>query len=348
MEMTVNCGKNGTVWCALEGKELPFKELPCADGTLCSYLSGTYGGRGISCTGDLDKKPELELRKARSYSEIIADRTYDAKRGNERKRATASDPAHDNPNLVPVRKWVKKRWGTYQQTFWVRREEAEQMEAGEAGKKPDMAGNAHPDRPERYSSDKRIYGGYWGEDAFAEQFLLRLVRACKRDCPDKWGFIQSLKHDAVGVRTASEKERKLVSRIISSKWEGSAPKRVIGVYSLGNEGDGEPVFWGGDSGDILCGMGFHQPNTWFVTGEPNRAYGMCAVSDGWEHGDVFQAGFASIRVVLMMSLPERGKRWTADDWKRREGEVPGDLSGLFEHNEFVSSDCVPLFAIEFE
>lgn len=348
MEMTVNCGKNGAVWCALEKKVCQFDELPCADGTLCSYLSGSYGGRGISCTGDLDGTPELSLSKARTYSQIIADRTSDAKRGNERKRATASDPAHDNPDLVPVKKWVKKRFGMYQQTFWVKREEAEQMEADETGKKPDMTGGAHGRKAASSGSNRRVYGGYWGEDAFAEQFLLRLTRACKKDTPSKWKAIQKMEHEPVAIRTASENERKVVSKAIASKWKGSDPVRVIGVYSLGNELDGETAFWGGDPGDILCGMGFHQPETWFVTGEPNRAYGMCAVNDAWEHGDVFQAGFASIRVILVMALPERGTRWTANDWKRREGEVPGDLSGIFGHDEFVSSDCVPLFAVEFE
>ena len=60
MEMTLNISaKEGTGFCAYFASETPYAELPCMQGIPCSYFHGVYGGRGITCRGELDVKPEV-------------------------------------------------------------------------------------------------------------------------------------------------------------------------------------------------------------------------------------------------------------------------------------------------
>ena len=60
MEMTVNvAAKDGAGYCAYFQSEVPYVNFPCVQGVPCSYFHGVFGGRGITCRGVLDVKPEV-------------------------------------------------------------------------------------------------------------------------------------------------------------------------------------------------------------------------------------------------------------------------------------------------
>ena len=84
----------------------------------------------------------------------------------------------------------------------------------------------------------------------------------------------------------------------------------------------------------------------WLTSEADTACGMCSV-DGWENGDLYRCGLASIRVVLVMR-GEYGRPWTMENLRRRDGAIPGNLSRLVNSGE--TWICVPelLYAVEFE
>lgn len=58
-DMVINIPAGGSGYCAYFQSEVPYDNLPCVAGNSCPYFHGVYGGRGISCEGTLEVKPEV-------------------------------------------------------------------------------------------------------------------------------------------------------------------------------------------------------------------------------------------------------------------------------------------------
>lgn len=273
------------------------------------------------------------------------ERLYDAKRGSDRRRVTEANPAHGNGKLVPVRKTVRKKNGlTYVQTFWVTPEEAK--EQGLENGTPNEYGGAGGGGGAGYAPGALVSGNAWGADAAASNFLIRLMEAARKDEPKRFealGETDSRRR----ISSVSYEERKSVESAVTAAWNREPFYKVRGVYKLGEGGSGKLGFFGGTACDIielLRGNGL-SAGVW-LTNEADTACGMCAV-DGWENGDLYRCGLASIRVILVMR-GEYGRPWTMENLRRRDGAIPGNLSRLVNSGE--NWICVPelLYAVEFE
>lgn len=273
------------------------------------------------------------------------ERLYDAKRGNERRRVTEANPAHGNGNLIPVKKTVRKKNGmTYVQTFWVTPEEAKEQEV-ENGK-PLEYGGAAGGGGVGYSPWALVSGNAWGADAGASNFIIRLMEAARKDERKRF---ESWKEtdERRQISSAGYDERKAVENLISARWNREPFYKIRGVYKIGEGGSGEIGFWGGTACDVIesLGRGKMTDGVW-LTDEADSACGMCAVS-GWEHGDLYQCGLASIRVILIMR-GDYGRPWTYGELSGMNGRIPGNLARIVNSGKVWICEPTPLYAVEFE
>lgn len=270
---------------------------------------------------------------------------YDARRGSARERVTDANPAHGNSKLIPVRKTVRKKNGmTYQQTFWVNPEEAEKMKkedpAVQVGAASGGAGNS-----EGYAGG--YYGNVWGGDPAASSFLIRLMEAAKKEEPERFEKLKET-DSRTSISSVSGQEFSRVEDFVTRRWEREPFYKLKSVFRFSEEVSGEAGFWGGTACDVISLIGHGGlVNPVWLTDRTDDACGMCAKSGAWEHGDLFQAGFSEMRVILILS-GDYGESWSKPEFMRRNGKVPGNISRFVNRGRIWVCQAKPMYILEFE